>query len=92
MLYNPEDVYECISEEVYEGSVAFKMKARDKETEPVEFILSVAPDHIPEKIEYSDINGSSIIIYIINFKNNINISEAHFNFTIPADVDVIEMP
>jgi outer membrane lipoprotein-sorting protein len=93
LLYNPENVYECISEEIRKDIVSFEMEARNEETDPRKFILSVRlPKYIPINIAYNDINNSQVITYINNFENNINISDDFFNFVIPDGVDVVEMP
>lgn len=93
LLYDPDEVYECIAEDSAESKIVFTMKARGKGTDPKTFELAVSlPNFVPKKITYNDINGSYIEIYIDNLKKLVKLPIDRFTFSIPRGVDVIEMP
>lgn len=93
LLYDPENVYECRSQEKSPAAVLFKMAARDSLTVPHTFGLQVTDkNYTPEKLEYFDDNDSRIEVLLERFSGRANMPDSIFEFRPGPDVEVIMMP
>ncbi len=93
ILYDPENIYKCLSEETSESNVTFDLQANDSLTEPSSFRLTVSnTNYIPRSLEYRDASGSRIFIDIKQFEPEAEIPDSIFNFVPPDGVEIILMP
>ena len=93
LLYDPERLYECLSESKSANRMEFTLGGVDSLTNPKSFVLAVSsPGMIPIRVTYSDDNDSKVEVQISRFDRKNVLPDSLFEFHAPKGVDVITVP
>lgn len=93
LLYDPERVYQCRSQETVGGLYELELEAIDSFVVPQSFILRVDRGGLsPKSLSYYDDNDSRIEVWINDFSQPLQVTDSVFEFHPGPGVEVIEIP